>query len=223
MNPILIKEFIQSNLTTKGITDADGKVTLRGKAFLIQNGLLEIYCPRILFDNDRVITIGCPNELKNPNDLYREIINPNKWISLRYIDITPNILYNFCHIFDILAKEPHTGYDVIDELGGDWSISDCPAGIPIMTFLQEQSERSKHRRFAMLEIRRHIERCNIFNKKHIDEYLYDDFLTESRKDYFRKEYSNFLNDIHKINLTVSLEEPEPDINFNSPEWTEVKL
>lgn len=157
MNADLIKNFLKRELTNIGVTNESGQVVQYGKEFLMRFGLPEDRVPDVLFDDIGFSCIGSSEEIINPIELAREAANPTHWVRFLYQDVTPNIIYNFCNLFDILAKDPATGYDVVWELGGYWSTNDCPAGVPIATYVNEQIARCRFKQRQMERLRRQIE------------------------------------------------------------------
>lgn len=158
MNVELIKNFLKRELLNKHLTNELGQVNQYGKEWMMDHFRLPAdRVPTNLFDEIGIACIGSPREITRADDLMREAANPNHWVRFLYQDITPDIIYNFCNLFDILAKDPTTGYDVVWELGGHWSIRDCPVGVPIATYVNEQITRCRFKQHYMEALRRRIE------------------------------------------------------------------
>lgn len=158
MNAELIKNFLKRELLNKHLTNELGQVNQYGKEWMTSHfGLPADRVPMVLFDEVGMACIGSPREILRADDLMREAVNPNHWVRFLYQDVTPDVIYNFCNLFDILAKDPTTGYDVVWELGGHWSLRDCPVGVPIGTYVQEQIIRCRFKQHYMESLRRRIE------------------------------------------------------------------
>lgn len=291
MNADLIKNFLKRELTNIGVTNESGQIVQYGKEFLMRFGLPEDRVPAVLFDDIGFSCIGSSEEIINPAELYREAANPTHWVRFLYQDITPNIIYNFCNLFGILAKDPATGYDVVWELGGYWSTNDCPAGVPIATYVNEQIIRCRFKQHYMESLRRRIEQDRArmsfasryqYEPNHLWEWgdretpinpwrsmaefdIREEFRPEQvrrmdvgydlaygreinawsiwdhptgRNVDFERElrYQGFIKDIGRLDVDdddkyydvfnhkwIKLTKKEPEIDFNSPEWTELKL
>jgi len=295
MKAELIKNFVKRELLNKHLTNESGQLSQYGKEFMMNHfHLPEDRVPTDLFDESGITCIGSPREIRSEVDLMREAANPNHWVRFLYQDITPDVIYNFCSLFDILAKDNATGYDVVWELGGHWSTRDCPVGVPIGVYVNEQIERCIFKQWLMEGIRRRIEqersRRSFRSRYHYDPshvWEWGDRMTSIRPFGARQEigydlgyghsfdawstwyptggivdiersispergfpdpeeqepmfdheemeqrYYNFLRTMgyrdddkyydvfnHKW---IELTKKEPEIDFNSPEWTEVKL
>ena len=295
MKAELIKNFVKRELLNKHLTNELGQLNQYGKEFMINHfGLPADRVPMVLFDEVGITCIGSPREIRREDDLRREAANPNHWIRFLYQDITPDIIYNFCNLFDILAKDNATGYDVVWELGGHWSTRDCPAGVPIGIYVQQQIERCMFKQRLMENLRRRIEQDRA-RRRFTSRYQYEpnhvwewgDYMTRIRparmdigydlaygrdfngwttwdptlgivdieretpaetgfpdpeQETFRyfdagemeKRYKTFIRRLKlhddedwsspEFNQKwIELTKKEPEIDFNSPEWTEVKL
>ena len=292
MKTELIKNFVKRELLNKHLTNELGQLNQYGKEWMMNHfGLPADRVPMVLFDDVGITCIGSPREIIREDDLKREAANPNHWVRFLYQDITPDVIYNFCNLFDILAKDNATGYDVVWELGGHWSTRDCPAGVPIGTYVQQQIERCIFKQRLMENLRRRIEQDRArmrfasryqYEPNHVWEWGYTTRIRPSRMDigygrdfnvwstwnptggivdieretpvefgfpdpeqetsrYFdaremEKQYKAFVKKLtlhddddadryydvfnHKW---IELTKKEPEIDFNSPEWTEVKL
>ena len=295
MNAELIKNFLKRELLNKHLTNELGQVNQYGKEWMTSHFRLPAdRVPMVLFDEVGITCIGSPREIIRADDLLREAANPNHWVRFLYQDITPDVIYNFCNLFDILAKDNASGYDVIWELGGHWSTADCPAGVPVGTYVQQQVIRSAFKKRLMENLRRRLEQDRArmrfasryqYEPNHVWEwgdYMtrirparidtgYDlgygrDFNAWTTRDptgsiidieretpaefgfpdpeqetsrYFaareiEKQYKAFIKrlELHddddwgspEFNRKwIELTKKEPEIDFNSPEWTEVKL
>ena len=295
MKAELIKNFVKRELLNKHLTNELGQLNQYGKEWMMNHfGLPADRVPMVLFDDVGITCIGSPREIIRTDDLMREAANPNHWVRFLYQDITPDIIYNFCNLFDILAKDNATGYDVVWELGGHWSTRDCPAGVPIGTYVQQQIERCIFKQRLMENLRRRIEQDRArmrfasryqYEPNHVwewgdymtrirparidieyDEGYARDFNAWSTWDptlgivdieretpvefgfpdpeqetsrYFdaremEKRYKTFIRRLKlhddddwgspEFNRKwIELTKKEPEIDFNSPEWTEVKL
>lgn len=154
----LIKNFVKRELLNKHLTNEIGQLNQYGKEWMMNHfGLPADRVPMNLFDESGITCIGSPREIRREVDLIREAANPNHWVRFLYQDVTPDIIYNFCNLFDILAKDNASGYDVVWELGGDWSTRDCPVGVPIGTYVNQQIKRSIFEQRLMENLRRRIE------------------------------------------------------------------
>lgn len=154
----LIKNFVKRELLNKHLTNEIGQLNQYGKEWMMNHfGLPADRVPMNLFDEFGITCIGSPREIRREVDLMREAANPNHWVRFLYQDITPDVIYNFCNLFDILAKDNASGYDVVWELGGYWSTRDCPVGVPIGTYVNQQIERSIFEQRLMENLRRRIE------------------------------------------------------------------
>ena len=295
MKAELIKNFVKRELLNKHLTNESGQLNQYGKEFMINHfGLPADRVPMVLFDEVGITCIGSPREIRREDDLRREAANPNHWVRFLYQDITPDIIYNFCNLFDILAKDNASGYDVVWELGGHWSTRDCPAGVPIGTYVQQQIERCIFKQRLMENLRRRIEQDRA-RMRFASRYQYEpnhvwewgDYMTRIRpirmdigydlgygsgfnawstwdptggiidieretpaesgfpdpeqetSRYFdaremEKRYKTFIRQLklhddddwgsYEFNQKwIELTKKEPEIDFNSPEWTEVKL
>ena len=294
MKAELIKNFVKRELLNKHLTNELGQLNQYGKEFMINHfGLPADRVPMVLFDEVGITCIGSPREIRREDDLRREAANPNHWVRFLYQDITPDVIYNFCNLFDILAKDNASGYDVVWELGGHWSTRDCPAGVPIGTYVQQQIERCIFKQRLMENLRRRIEQDRArmrfasryqYEPNHVCEW--GDYMTRIRtvrmdigydlgygSDFnawstwdptggiidieretpaesgfpdpeqetsrhfdareMEKRYKTFIRRL-KLNdddwystefnqKWLELTKKEPEIDFNSPEWTEVKL
>jgi hypothetical protein len=295
MKAELIKNFVKRELLNKHLTNELGQLSQYGKEFMINHfHLPEDRVPTDLFDESGITCIGSPREIRSEVDLMREAANPNHWVRFLYQDITPDVIYNFCNLFDILAKDNASGYDVVWELGGHWSTGDCPAGVPIGTYVNQQIERCIFKQRLMENLRRRIEQDRArmrfasryqYEPNHVWEWGdrmtsirprrmdigYDlgygrDFNAWSTWDptgriinleretpvesgfpdpeqetsrYFdavemEKRYKEFIKRMETRDddewfydgfnrRWIELTKKEPEIDFNSPEWTEVKL
>ena len=295
MKAELIKNFVKRELLNKHLTNESGQLNQYGKEWMMNHfGLPADRVPMVLFDEVGITCIGSPREIRREDDLRREAANPNHWVRFLYQDITPDIIYNFCNLFDILAKDNASGYDVVWELGGHWSTRDCPAGVPIGTYVQQQIERCIFKQRLMENLRRRIEQDRArmrfasryqYEPNHVCEW--GDYMTRIRPErmdigydlgygsgfnawstwdptggiidieretparfgfpdpeqetsrYFdarelEKRYKTFIRQLKlhddddwgspEFNQKwIELTKKEPEIDFNSPEWTEVKL
>lgn len=291
MKAELIKNFVKRELLNKHLTNEIGQLNQYGKEFMMHHfHLPEDRVPTDLFDESGITCIGSPREIRSNIDLMREAANPNHWVRFLYQDITPDVIYNFCNLFDILAKDNASGYDVVWELGGHWSTRDCPAGVPIGTYVNQQIERSIFEQRLMENLRRRIEqdrarmrfasryqyepnhiwewgdRMTTIRPRRIDigygrdfnvwstweptgriinleretpvEFGFPDPEQETSR-YFdavemKKRYKEFIKRMETRDddewvyddfnrRWIELTKKEPEIDFNSPEWTEVKL
>ena len=295
MKAELIKNFVKRELLNKHLTNELGQLNQYGKEWMMHHfGLPADRVPMVLFDEVGITCIGSPREIRREDDLRREAANPNHWVRFLYQDITPDIIYNFCNLFDILAKDNASGYDVVWELGGHWSTRDCPAGVPIGTYVQEQITRCAFKQRLMENLRRRIEQDRA-RMRFASRYQYEpnhvwewgDYMTRIRparmdigydlgygsgfnawstwdptggivdieretpaefrfpdpeqetSRYFdarelEKRYKTFIRQLKlhddddwgspEFNQKwIELTKKEPEIDFNSPEWTEVKL
>lgn len=155
MDVALIKNFLKRELLNKHLTNELGQVNQYGKEWIMHRfGLPADRVPMVLFDEVGITCIGSPREIIREDELIREAANPNHWVRFLYQDITPDVIYNFCNLFDILAKDNASGYDVVWELGGHWSTRDYPAGVPIGTYVQQQVTRCAFKQRLMENLRR---------------------------------------------------------------------
>lgn len=282
MKAELIKNFVKRELLNKHLTNELGQLSQYGKEFMMNHfGLPADRVPMDLFDESGITCIGSPREIRSEVDLMREAANPNHWVRFLYQDVTPDVIYNFCNLFDILAKDNASGYDVVWELGGHWSTRDCPAGVPIGTYVNQQIGRCIFKQRLMENLRRRIEQDRArmrfasryqYEPNHVWEWGdrttsirprrmdigYDlgygrDFnawstweptnrinnLEQETSRYFdavemKKRYEEFIRQISPYSdedwyydacnqKWIELTKKEPEIDFNSPEWTEVKL
>lgn len=269
MKAELIKNFVKRELLNKHLTNELGQVSQYGKEFMMcYFHLPEDRVPVDLFDESGITCIGSPREIRSEVDLMREAANPNHWVRFLYQDVTPDVIYNFCNLFDILAKDNATGYDVVWELGGHWSTTDCPAGVPIGIYVNQQIERCIFKQRLMENLRRRIEQDRArtrfasryqYEPEHVWEWGdrmttirprrmdigYDlgygrDFTawstwgpTDAKE--MEGRYKAFIEHLltHEVGddkyydpynqKWIELTKKEPEIDFNSPEWTEVKL
>lgn len=295
MKAELIKNFVKRELLNKHLTNELGQLNQYGKEWMMNHFRLPAdRVPMVLFDEVGITCIGSPREIRSEVDLMREAANPNHWVRFLYQDITPDVIYNFCNLFDILAKDNASGYDVVWELGGHWSTRDCPAGVPIGTYVQEQVTRCAFKQRLMENLRRRIEQdrarmrfasryqyepnhvwewgdrmtrirpCRMdigydlaygrdFNawstweptgriinleQETLSEFGFPDPEQETSR-YFdavemEKRYKEFIKRMETRDddewvydnfnrRWIELTKKEPEIDFNSPEWTEVKL
>ena len=267
MKAELIKNFVKRELLNKHLTNESGQLNQYGKEWMMNHfGLPADRVPMVLFDDVGITCIGSPREIRSEVDLMREAANPNHWVRFLYQDITPDIIYNFCNLFDILAKDPTTGYDVVWELGGHWSLRDCPVGVPIATYVNEQITRCRFKQHYMETLRRRIEQDRArmsfasryqYEPSHLWEWrapetpinpycrmaeidIQEDFRPEQVRGMdlaYGSDINAWVRCISRIDNNddedeyydafnhkwIELTKKEPEIDFNSPAWTELKL